>query len=141
MLAGALIRYSFVARHKARVQGRRTPWEHALIGTLAIVGLVVWLAPAPPPAASARAAAATKGPVGYAQARAVIDRRCGVCHGETMPQKGVSLQTAELLRQHAQQVYQQAVVLRQMPFNNATGMTDDERALLKRWYESGAPVQ
>ena len=27
MLAGALIRHSFVARHKALVQGRRVPWE------------------------------------------------------------------------------------------------------------------
>jgi uncharacterized membrane protein len=140
MLAGALIRYSFVARHKANVEGRRTPWEHAVVGTLAIVGLVVWLAPAPPQA-GARAAVVTAAPAGYAQVRAVIDHRCGICHGETAPQKGVSLQTPELLRQHAQQVYQQAVVLRQMPFNNATGMTDDERALLKRWYESGAPVQ
>jgi uncharacterized membrane protein len=140
MLAGALIRYSFVARHKARVEGRRTPWQHAVAGTLAIVGLVVWLAPAPP-AAGVRAAAATTAPAGYAQVRAVIDQRCAVCHGEAVQQKGVSLQTPELLRQHAQQVYQQAVVLRQMPFNNATGMTDDERALLKRWYESGAPVQ
>jgi uncharacterized membrane protein len=138
MLAGALIRHSFVARHKAAVEGRRTPWQHAVVGTLAIVALVVWLAPAPP-AASARAAPAT--PAGYAQVRAVLDQRCSVCHGDTVQQKGVSLQTPELLRQHAQQVYQQVVVLRQMPFNNATQMTDEERALLKRWYEAGAPVQ
>jgi uncharacterized membrane protein len=32
-------------------------------------------------------------------------------------------------------------VLRQMPFNNATQMTEDERALVKRWYEAGAPVR
>src|SRR6187431_226352 len=48
MLAGALIRHSFVARHKALVQGRRVPWEYATAGTAVIVALVVWRAPAPP---------------------------------------------------------------------------------------------
>jgi uncharacterized membrane protein len=137
MLAGALIRYSFVARHRATVEGRRTPWEHAIVGTLAIVGLVAWLAPERP-RGGAQAAAA---PVAYAQVRAVIDQRCAMCHGDAVQQKGVSLQTAELLGRHAQQVYQQAVVLRQMPFGNATQMTEEERALVKRWYEGGAPVK
>jgi uncharacterized membrane protein len=138
MLAGALIRHSFVARHRAVVEGRRTPWQHAIVGAVAIVALVVWLAPAPP-SASARSVATAA--AGYAQVRAIVDQRCARCHGDAVQQKGVSLATAELLKQHALQVYQQAVVLRQMPFNNATGMTDDERALLKRWYESGAPVR
>ena len=48
MTAGALIRHSFVARHKALVQGRRVPWEYAVVGTPLLVGLAVWLAPAPP---------------------------------------------------------------------------------------------
>jgi len=26
-----------------------------------------------------------------------------------------------------------------MPMNNATQITEDERALIKRWFESGAP--
>ena len=32
-------------------------------------------------------------------------------------------------------------MLKLMPLNNATQITDDERALVKRWYEAGAPVQ
>ena len=55
MLAGALIRHCFVARHKALVAGKRVPWEYATVGTLAIVGLVAWLragAAAPAPAAA-----------------------------------------------------------------------------------------
>ena len=119
------------------VEGRRTPWEHAIVGTLAIVGLIAWLAPERP-RGGAQAAAA---PVAYAQVRAVIDQRCAICHGDAVQQKGVSLQTAELLGRHAQQVYQQAVVLRQMPFGNATQMTEEERALVKRWYEGGAPLK
>jgi len=30
------------------------------------------------------------------------------------------------------------VVLKAMPLNNATQITDDERALIKRWFEAGA---
>jgi uncharacterized membrane protein len=56
MLAGALIRHSFVARHKAHVLGKRTPWEQAAVGTAMLVGLALWLAP-PPRSAEAVAAA------------------------------------------------------------------------------------
>ena len=135
MLAGALIRHSFVARHKALVEGRRVPWEHAIVGTLTLVGLAIWLAPAPQPAA------ATAAPATYPEVRAVIDQRCAMCHNATLAQKSIALHTPELLRQHAQMVYQQAAVLKLMPLSNATQMTDAERALIKRWYEAGAPVQ
>ena len=141
MLAGALIRHSFVARHRAQVEHRRTPWEHAIVGTLVLAGLLLWLAPKPPSAAQQAAAqAAAALPAGYAQVRAVIDARCVPCHNAQLQQKNVALDTPQLLHEHAQQVYQQAVVLELMPLNNATGITADERALIKRWYEAGAPV-
>jgi uncharacterized membrane protein len=138
MLAGALIRHSFVARHKAHVEHRRAPWEHAVIGTVVLMAMAFWLAP-PPQSAQAKAAAAQ--PAGYAQVRAVVDQRCAICHNAQVQQKNVALHTPELLKQHAQTVYQQVAVLKLMPLNNATQMTDDERALIKRWFEAGAPTQ
>lgn len=138
MLAGALIRHSFVARHKAGVQGKRAPWEYAVLGTLMLAGLVVWMAP-PPPSAAALAAAAR--PASFAEVKSVIDQRCAMCHNAQVQNKGVALHTPALLSQHAQAVYQQAVVLKLMPFNNATQITDDERAVIKRWFEAGAPVK
>ena len=141
MLAGALIRHSFVARHKAHVQGRRAPWEHAVAGTAALVGLALWLAPPPRSAAEVAAAqAAAAAPAGYAEVRAVVEQRCAMCHNAAVAQKNVALHTPELLRQHAQAVYQQTVVLKLMPLNNATQITDAERALIKRWFDGGAPV-
>ena len=135
MLAGALIRHSFVARHKALVAGKRVPWEYAAVGTLIVVGLVVWLAPAPRPVSAAAPTA-----VSLAQVKTVIDQRCALCHNAQVQQKNVALHTPELIKQHAQNVYQQSVVLRLMPMNNATQITDDERDLIKRWYEAGAPL-
>ena len=51
-----------------------------------------------------------------------------------MPMNNATQITEE--EQRAQQVYQQAVVLRLMPMNNATQITDAERAAIKRWYET-----
>jgi uncharacterized membrane protein len=142
MLAGALIRHSFVARHKAHVLGKRTPWEQAAVGTAMLVGLALWLAP-PPRSAEAMAAAqaAASKPVSYAEVRLVIDQRCALCHNAAVQQKNVALHTPELLKQHAQAVYQQSSVLKQMPLNNATQITDAERELIRRWFQAGAPVQ
>ena len=130
MAAGALIRHSFVARHRARLQQRRVPWEYATVGTLMLLGVVVSLAPVAQPAAEV--------PVSFAQVRRVVGERCVLCHGEQVVNKNVQLHTPELVRQHAQTIYQQAVVQKTMPLNNATQMTEAERALLKRWVESGA---
>jgi len=134
MLAGALIRHSFVVRHKALAQGKRVPWEYAVGGTAVLLGLAIWLAPAPPAAATAQV------PATRTQVLAVVEQRCAMCHNAAVQQKGVALHTADLLQQHAQAVYQQAVVLKAMPMNNATQITDAERALIKRWFEAGAPA-
>ncbi len=136
MLAGALIRHSFVARHQALVAGRRVPWEQAVVGCVLLVGLAVWLAPPPPPPALASALPAR---VGLAQVNAVVEQRCVSCHNAQVQQKNVALHTPELVRQHAQAVYQQTVVLKLMPMNNATQITAAERALIQRWFETGTP--
>ena len=47
----------------------------------------------------------------------------------------MALHTPELVTQHAQAIYQQAVVLKAMPMNNATQITDAERELIGRWFK------
>ena len=133
MLGGALIRHSFVVRHKALVLGQRVRWEYAAGGTVLLLGLAVWLAPKP-----ALPVAANAAPVTLAQVQAVVEARCVACHNAQVQQKNVALHTPVLLQQHALAIYQQAVVLKLMPMNNATAITDEERALLKRWFEAGA---
>jgi uncharacterized membrane protein len=138
MLAGALIRHSFVARHKAHVQGRRVPWEHAAIGCALLVGLALWLAP-PPPSVQARSVATSA--VKFSEVRTVIEQRCTNCHNAAVQQKNVALHTPQLIQQHALAIHQQVAVLKLMPLNNATGITDSERALIGRWFKTGAAVE
>ncbi len=78
--------------------------------------------------------------VSFSQVREVVVQRCVMCHNEQVANKNMQLHTPALIAQHAQQVYQQAVVLKAMPLNNATQITDAERALLGRWYTEGAPA-
>jgi len=145
MLAGALIRHSFVIRHKALATGQPVSWRTAIAGTL-LIGLIVaavgmrdgrFVAAAVPQAGNAAAPAAS-GVIALTEQnlRQVIDQRCVACHNAGLAQKNVALHTPELLTQHAQAVYQQVVITRQMPLNNATGLTEAERDLVKRWYDS-----
>ncbi len=155
MLAGALIRAFFVIRHKGTQR-----WDLVLAAIVMIIGVGILVAPEPAPVMAAEPAAAVAAsglpaasgahattPVaalaatgGFAQVKAIIDQRCTMCHNAQVISKNVQLHTPELIQKNAQMLYQQAVVLKAMPMNNATGITDAERAVLGKWVESGAAV-
>jgi uncharacterized membrane protein len=136
MVAGAAIRQFFVLRHGWKLGRNRHPFPYVLTGVVMIAGVAVWLAPQSSP----QAIAAATQPADYSNVRTVLEQRCYACHGAQVQMKNVRLDSAQALKQHAQQVYQQAVVARTMPINNATAITEDERALIGRWFESGARV-
>ncbi|QKV52298.1 urate hydroxylase PuuD [Comamonas antarctica] len=147
MFAGAAIRQFFVMRHGFKLGRNRHPWPYALAGVLVLIATAVWLKPVPkaaaaPVAAAAPSAAPAAGVPGYDAMSTLFTQHCVVCHSAaTLAQKNVKLDTPEDVKLHAAQVYQQVVVLRKMPFGNPGALTDDERSLVKRWYEGGAPVQ
>ena len=136
MFAGAAIRQFFVLRHGFKLARNPHPWPYAAVGVLAIVGVVVALAPAPRPASDAQASA----PVGYATLQPILAQRCYTCHAEQVQMKNVRLDSPQAVALHAQGIYQQAVVTRVMPMNNATQITDAERETIKRWFEGGAKL-
>ncbi|MGE0497835.1 MAG: urate hydroxylase PuuD [Ramlibacter sp.] len=152
MFAGAAIRQFFVMRHGWKLGRNKHPLPYALVGVAVIVGVIVWLQPAPvaPRTASASATnsvadsgrpARTPGHSDYESVKKVLAQRCYMCHGEQVQMKNVRLDSPEALKLHAQAVYQQAVVTKVMPMNNATGITDEERALIGQWFQDGAKVQ
>jgi uncharacterized membrane protein len=109
--------------------GRAAPF--ALIGVVAMIGTT----------------ACGKRPVGYAEARTVVNRRCIECHSERptnrafpIAPQGVMLDTALQMKQYAQRIETRVVVERTMPLANKSGMTDQERWALGRWVETGAKV-
>jgi uncharacterized membrane protein len=137
MLAGALIRQFFVQRHGYHLGRAKNPLPFAVAGVVLLLGVIVWMRPAP----STADASVNSAPVRFAEVNAIFVQRCHSCHGEQVQMKNVRLDTSEGLKQHALGIYQQVVVTRQMPMNNATGITEAERATIKRWYEAGAALQ
>jgi uncharacterized membrane protein len=147
MFAGAAIRQFYVLRHGFKLGRNSHPWPYALAGVVAIAGVAVWLKPAPQPAATAINSGASPtdstragGQIGYKTLAAVLEQRCYQCHGAKVQMKNVRLDSIEGVKQHAQGIYQQSVVTKVMPLNNATGISDAERGLIRAWFEDGAAL-
>ena len=137
MFAGALIRQFFVQRHGYHLGRARNPWPFAAVGVVLIVAVIAAMAPW---GAKDVAPLAQASPATFAQVKSVMDQRCLSCHGEQVQMKNVRLDTPESIKLHAQNIYQQVSVTQQMPMNNATGITPEERQWVASWYLAGAKV-
>ncbi|HRL53192.1 MAG TPA: urate hydroxylase PuuD [Acidovorax temperans] len=144
MFAGAAIRQFFVMRHGYKLGRNGNPLPYALVGVAVIVGAMVWMRPAPVSVAGSASATSAAGQndakADFAAVRGVLEQRCYTCHGAQVQMKNLRLDEPALVRQNAQAIYQQVVVQKLMPMNNATQITDAERALIGRWFEAGALV-
>ena len=128
-LAGALIRVYFVARHKGKAS-----LVPIVIAVLLLAGVAAMIAP--------RASAASGEAVAISDVRKIIYDRCTSCHAyePTHPAfpaapGGVVLENDEQIVAEAQRIHQQTVVTRVMPIGNLTGISEEERELLDRWYQ------
>ncbi|MBV8503366.1 MAG: urate hydroxylase PuuD [Paucibacter sp.] len=125
MLAGALVRTWFVKRHKGV-----NAWGLIVLVLALLAALIAWLAPQPAP----KVAAPTT-----EQVQAIVQQRCLMCHNAALGPKDVHLQTAALVESHAARIYQQVVVQKTMPLNNATQITEEERAAIGAWFKARSP--
>ena len=150
MFAGAAIRQFFVMRHGYKLGRNGHPVGYAVAGVVAILAVIVWLKPAPQPAvisdainliASDQGISPARGQYDYKSVQNTLARHCHQCHGAQVQMKNVRLDSPLSVKQHAQNIYQQVVVTKAMPMNNATGMTDAERLQIKQWFEAGASVE
>jgi len=133
MIAGALIRQFFVQRHGYHLGRASNPMPYAVAGIVVIIGVAVWMRPTTAPDPSGLTSVA---PPTLADVRAVVESRCLTCHGAQVQMKNIRLDSDSAIEQQALQIHQQVVVTRQMPMNNATGITEAERQLIRRWFES-----
>lgn len=129
--AGVGIRHWFNIRH---LPGHKR-WILPL-SLLLLAGLIVMMKPP-----RVQPAPTVAGGPTTAEIMPVIRERCVSCHaakptqaGFSAPPLGVVLEDENSLETQAVRVYQSAVATRTMPLGNLTGMTDEERDLLARWY-------
>lgn len=140
-IAGALIRVYFVQRHK----GNQTLIPLA-VASLLVMGVAAAIAPRPSePVALDPGVSATDV---FAQVQAVMESRCANCHakvptqpGFTTAPQGVILESADDIVRHSTSIHQQVVVTKAMPIGNLTQITDEERAVIDQWFQSGAKVE
>jgi len=136
MLGGAAIRQFFVVRHRFKLGNAGNPLPYALVGIVVLGLTIVWMKPEPVAAPAVAVAAAPAVP--FKDVQKVLEQRCYMCHGTAVQMKNVRVDSPEQVAAHAQAIYQQVVVTKIMPMNNATGITDEERALIGRWFQGGA---
>lgn len=136
MAAGAVIRLFFVMRHNGPSR-----WELVAVG-LALIVAGAWLV-APASVASTTASIPPREPanhiVAFARVKTIIVTRCVACHNSQLASKNVRLDSDDEIVDHARDIEQQVVLQKTMPLNNATVMSDEERATLARWIAAGAP--
>lgn len=135
--AGVLTRHFFNRRHKGVLA-----WQYPAAAAVLLAAVAVWTAP------HVKALPPVTGAVSLDRVRAIVGQRCVTCHsqsptftGITQPPAGVVLTSPAGIIQNAQRIYQQVVVTRIMPLGNATGITDEERAVIAAWVSAGAKAQ
>ena len=147
MAAGAAIRQFFVLRHGFKLGRNAHPWPYALVGVAVLLAVVAWLRPAPASGDAIKNIAIGAQSTGSGsqfdtkELQAVLQQRCVQCHGAEVQMKGLRLDVPEQVASRASLIYQQVVQQQLMPLNNATQMTEAERALVARWFQAGAPVR
>ena len=139
MLAGAAIRQFFVLRHGYKLGRNRHPAAYAAVGVAVIVAVIVWMKPATLDSIAGQASnTGALASIDYQTVQKVFENRCYACHGANLQMKNVRIDSPASVQQHAQSIYQQVVVTKIMPMNNATGITEAERLQVKNWFEAGA---
>jgi uncharacterized membrane protein len=130
-VAGVGIRHWFNIRHLPGHKRWILP-----ISLLLLAGLIFVMRPQPLMIDAAEGEIPTS-----AEIMPIVQQRCVSCHAQNpvqagipAPPLGIVLENVQDLEAMALRVYQSAVVTRTMPLGNLSGMTDEERDLLARWY-------
>jgi uncharacterized membrane protein len=138
---GAAVRYLMNIRYTF------TAWKMSVATVVVVTLLTVYSTLAYVHPVSAPIGTTANAPVTatFADARHVIDRRCGACHSASPSDSsfggapaGVMFDTPEQIQAHAARIKERAVVTKTMPPANKTHITEQERLLLGAWIDAGA---
>jgi uncharacterized membrane protein len=147
LVLGVLVLGGASVRHILNIRFTFARWRPALAATMAGTILGIY-ALAARPAGSRMQAGDAGGPVPFAQAHAVIQKRCTVCHSADAADRtfgpapaGVAFDTPEQIRARLDRIRFRAVETQTMPPANKTYMTAEERVLLGRWIAQGGRLE
>lgn len=142
-LMGVTIRHYFNSKH-ARTGNPTWTW----LVTAILFILIMWLSTVPKILSGEESVKLSVQQQKFASAKTfpqvheTIVGRCSMCHaaepaweGMHWPPKGVVLETEQQVARRAREIYIQAGVSHAMPPANASYMEDEERVLLRTWYE------
>lgn len=125
-------------RHFMNIRFTQRKWIYGFV-TAIVTGFVI-LAFAVRPDRSERVVASS---VSMSTVQEILSRRCTPCHSAkpnnpyfSAAPLGITLETPDAINKLAPRIYARAVQQKTMPWQNVTGMTEDERALLGTWYTS-----
>jgi uncharacterized membrane protein len=138
LVMGGVVRHFYNVRH----QRLGSPWW--TWGVAAVCGLLImWLStlgPATGERPRKRADAPAAKAISFAEVEEIVITRCSMCHarepvwtGITVPPKGVLLDSAAHIREHAHDIAVTAAWSSAMPPSNITGLTAEEREALGAW--------
>lgn len=160
--------FVMVSNHFPSTFGYSQPWLILAIMTLGTAGvkhylnlkekkqLNVWILPvsvlilfaAAFITAPAKDPGACKSDVTMAEVNAIVQKRCVACHSShptddvfTAPPNGVTYDTPQDIVKLKDKIMQRVVVTKTMPQNNKTGMTEEERNVIRCWIEQGASMK
>lgn len=143
---------SALIRHFMNIRFTWKPWLAACgaTGAAATAALVLVFSLGRPVEASralAQDAAPEEDLVTFDQVWDVVQNRCLSCHSATPTDPvfaaatgGVHFDHPSQLKQYADRVKIRTVIQQTMPLANKTGITPQERRLLGRWVDAGAPI-
>jgi len=127
--AGVLVRHYFNVRHR----GEQSRWWFPAAAVAVIIAAAAVTAPWQSGDGDALVATAA--------IRPLVEKRCTVCHARapTFPgfagaPGGITLESEAQMENLARRIYDVTVKSKTMPPGNLSAMTDEERALLGRWF-------
>jgi uncharacterized membrane protein len=148
LVLGVLVLAGASVRHILNIRFTFARWRPALAAAMAASVLALYLLAAPPAGTRAQSPDAGGGTVTFAQAHAVIQKRCTVCHSTDAADRtfgpapaGVAFDTPEQIRARLERIRFRAVETQTMPPANKTYMTAEERVLLGRWIAQGGRLE
>ena len=86
--------------------------------------------------------------ISFAQVNAIINTRCISCHSGkptdniyTTPPNGVAYDTPQDIIKMKEKIMLRVVITKTMPQNNKTGITPEEREIIRCWIDQGASLK